>query len=96
MARLAIKNLKTCLRIYYSCPEIGNTEIKELFGIGDSRAVSLKEPVKKKQIEDEVMTLDKHCVNTEVAFSVWGIDIEDVERRVKKLEKLGLYKEETA
>ena len=30
------------------------------------------------------------CVNTEVAFDVWGIDIADVEKRVARLKKLGM------
>ena len=89
MARL-VKDLKICLKIYYTCPELGSDEIKELFGVSDGVASSMKKPVRKKQIEDGVMVLDKYCVNTELAFKVWGIDIEDIERRVKKLEKLGL------
>ena len=96
MAKIAFKDLnslKNCLRIYYTYPEIGSAEIKELFNIGDTTAIRLKKAVQKKQIEDNVMVLDSHSVNTEVAFKVWGIDIEDIESRVKKLEKLGLYKE---
>ena len=93
MRRLAIKDLKDCLRIYYTYPEIGIKEIKELFGVGDTKACRLKEPVRKKQIEENIMVLDKNSVNTEAAFKVWGIDIDDIERRVKKLEKLGLYTE---
>ena len=93
MSRLAIKDLKDCLRIYYTYPEIGIKEIKELFGVGDTKACRLKEPVRKKQIEENIMVLDKNSVNTEAAFEVWGIDIEDIERRVKKLEKLGLCTE---
>lgn len=89
MARL-VKDLKTCLRIYYTYPELGSAEIKELFGVGSGTATEMKKPVRKKQIEEKVMVLDKNCVNTELAFKVWGIDIDDIERRVKKLEKLGL------
>ena len=89
MARL-VKDLKTCLRIYYTFPELSSAEIKELFGVSDGAATAMKKPVRKKQIEENIMVLDSHCVNTELAFKVWGIDIEDIERRVKKLEKLGL------
>lgn len=89
MARL-VKDLKTCLKIYYTYPELGSDEIKELFGVSDGVASTMKKSVRKKQIEENVMVLDKYCVNTELAFKVWGIDIEDIERRVKKLEKLGL------
>ncbi|MBE7032915.1 MAG: hypothetical protein E7406_01660 [Ruminococcaceae bacterium] len=96
VARIAIKDLKTCLRIYYTYPEIGSKEIKELFGVGDNKVCNLKNLVRKVQIEKNIMVLDKHSVNTETAFEVWGIDIGDIERRVKKLEKLGLYETEEA
>lgn len=92
MAKLSIKDLdslKNCLRIYYIYPEIGSPEIKELFGVADATATGLKKAVREQQARDNVMVLDKHCVNTELAFKVWGIDIDDIERRVKKLEKLG-------
>ncbi len=92
MAKVAIKDLKNCLRIYYTYPEIGSAEIKELFGVADATATNMKRPVREQQIKDKVMVLDRHCVNTEVAFKVWGIDIDDIERRIKKLEELGLYK----
>lgn len=92
MAKLAIKDLKNCLRIYYTFPEIGNAEIKELFGVSAGMATALKKPVREAQIKENVMVLDKYCVNTELAFKVWGIDIDDIERRIKKLEELGLYK----
>lgn len=93
VARLAIKDLKTCLKIYYTYPEIGSKEIKELFGVGNNKVCELKDSVRKEQVAKGVMVLDKYSVNTETAFKVWGIDIEDIENRVKKLEKLGLYRE---
>lgn len=92
MARLAIKDLKNCLRIYYTYPEIGTSEIMELFGVGRATATTLKKSVRKAQIENGIMVLDKTTVHTETAYKVWGIDIDDIERRIKKLEELGLYK----
>lgn len=93
MARLAIKDLKNCLRIYYSCHEIGSPEIRELFGVGAGKACDLKKAVREEMIKQKVMSFNPHSVNTEIAFKVWDIDIEDIENRVKKLEKLGLYRE---
>lgn len=93
MAGIAIRDLKNCLRIYYSCHEIGSPEIKELFGVGTGKACNLKKPVREEMIKRDVMSFNPHSVNTEIAFKVWGIDIDDIERRVKKLEKLGLYEE---
>ncbi len=93
MAKVAIRDLKNCLRIYYTHPEIGNPEIMELFGVGRATATTLKKPVREAQMENGIMVLDKTNVHTETAYKVWGIDIDDIERRVKKLEKLGFLKE---
>ena len=95
MPRPAITDLRNCLRIYYTFPEIGSAQIKELFGIGENKACELKNIARKAQIENEIMVLDKCNVNTETAFKAWGIDIDDVEKRLRKLEKLGLSKEAT-
>ena len=96
MARVAIKDIRDCLRIYYSCTEIGNPEIKRLFGVSDSKAWELKRPVKRAQVEKGILVIDKSCVNTQLAFDVWGIDVNDIERRIKKLEKLGLLEKGAA
>ena len=97
MAKTAsIKDLKTCLRIYYTYPEIGNLEIMELFGISRATATLLKKPVRKVQIENGIMVLSKTNIHTETAFKVWGIDVNDIEHRLKKLEKLGLCSQEAA
>lgn len=94
--RTIVRDLKNCLRIYYTYPEIGSPEIKELFGVGENKACELKKLARKVQIENNIMVLDKTNVHTETAFKVWGIDIDDIERRVKKLEKLGLCAQEAA
>lgn len=86
-----ISNIDTALRIYYQYPEIGNKEIKELFGsIGVSTISAYKNAVRKVQAERDVRTSQLNTVNTEVAFSVWGIDVNDLEKRRKKLQALGL------
>lgn len=95
MAALKIKDLKTCLRIYYENPEIGIPEIMELFEVGETRACMLKKPVREVQVKENIFVMDKRNIHTETAYKVWGIDIEDIERRVKKLEKLGFLREAT-
>lgn len=89
--KLGIQDLRECLKIYYSCHELGSSEIMKLLGVSESRASTMKNEVRKKMAEQNVMAFDKSCINTEIAFKVWGIDIDDVEKRVKKLEKLGFY-----
>ena len=86
-----IQGIDTALRIYYNYPEIGNAEIRELFGnLASSTIARYKKAVWEKQMEDGVKTMCLHTINTEKAYEVWGIDIESLERRRKKLQKLGL------
>lgn len=87
----AISNIETALRIYYTYPEIGNKEIRELFGtIGNSTIAAYKKAVIEEQIDRNVRTSRLNTVNTEVAFEVWGIDVTDLERRRAKLKALNL------
>ena len=72
-------------------PEIGNAEIKMLFGDDTSSSTlsKYKKAVQDKQIKLGKKTASANTVITEIAFEVWGIDIKDLERRLKKLQQLG-------
>lgn len=81
---------QTVLRIYYSNPaEIGNKEIRELFGgVAIATAVRYKQMVQKEMVKQEIRTWNKNSVNTKLAFEVWGIDISAQEKCLNKLKKL--------
>lgn len=86
-----IKSIDTALRIFYTYPEIGSAEIKELFGpLGDSTLRRYKKPVEIRQSELKIVVSRRFAINTKVAFEVWGIDVTDLEERREKLKKLGL------
>lgn len=86
-----IADIETAIRIYYQYPEIDNNQMRELFGkISSSTAARYKKAVKDEQINRDVKTMCIDAVNTEVAYDVWGIDVVDLERRLKKLKSLGL------
>ncbi len=86
-----IADIETAIRIYYQYPEIDNNQIRDLFGkISSSTAARYKKAVKEEQINRNVKTMCIDSVNTEVAYDVWGIDIVDLERRLKKLKSLGM------
>ena len=88
-----IADIETAIRIYYQYPEIDNNQMRELFGkICSSTAARYKKAVKDEQIKRNVKTMCNNAVNTEVAYDVWGIDVVDLERRLKKLKSLGLAK----
>ena len=87
---VAIKDIDTALRIYYQYTEIGIPQIMQLFNVGRSSAGKYKKAALEQQVEDGVKTMNLHTVNTETAYKTWGIDVDDLERRKIKLEKLGL------
>ena len=91
MHKRNIKDISTALRIYYENTEIGNSEIRELFGsLANSTMYHMKNEVLKVMAERNTPRYRHHTVNTEVAFEVWGIDVDDLEKRRAKLIKLGL------
>ena len=86
-----IADIETAIRIYYQYPEINNKQICRLFGTNSSSTASrYKKAVKDEQIERNVKTMCIDAVNTKVAYDVWGIDVSDLEQRLKKLKSLGL------
>lgn len=86
-----ITSIDTALRIYYMYSEIGNKEMRELFGKTDANVlVRYKNAVREKQTEKGVKTSQLYTVNTAVAYEVWGINVDDLEHRREKLKKLGL------
>jgi hypothetical protein len=86
-----ITDISTVIKTYYLFPEIGNKEIKLIFGNKSSATVSkLKKLAKKSMYENNVLTHGLYKVNTESAYRAWGIDIKDLEKRMKKLHELNL------
>ena len=79
------------MKIYYNYSEIGNKEINELFGQHSSATVSkLKKMVKSEMDKQNTSSYGANKVNTSIAYSIWGINVIDLERRRKKLQELSL------
>jgi hypothetical protein len=86
-----ITSIETALLIYYKHSEIGNKEITVLFGRRSSATISkLKRIVKDEMNKKGVPSYGANKVNTITAFSVWGLDVSDMEKRSKKLKELNL------
>ena len=95
--RISPPDTVTALKIYLSHPcEIGNDEIKKLFSIkSHTKVLQIKREVQAKQAELGIKVWNPHCVNTEVAYSIWNIDISKLERNYKKLKSLTLAENES-
>ena len=89
-----LRDIEDAIRIYYENIEIGTKEIKELFisrndtYISNSTAMKLKKIAKEKMAEKEIKNWDASRVNTKAAFEAWGLEINDLEKRLLKLQKM--------
>lgn len=87
----SITSIDNALKIFYENGELGNKEIKYLFGERSSATISkIKKIVKVEMIKRNIPTHNANKVNTVVAYEVWGIDVIDLENRRKKLKELAL------
>ena len=87
----SITNIENALRVYYENAEIGNKEIKVLFGNRSTATISrLKKSAKSEMLKKGMPTFNAYKVNTAIAYDVWGIDIADLENRRKKIKELSL------
>lgn len=91
-------NIPVAVRLYYSKLSLSNKDIKAIFSIkADSTAVEIKKEVVKywaKQAEGINPVNHNNRLDTERAFVAWGLDIENLERRLKKLQKLKMLNDE--
>ena len=91
MNRPQITSIDNALKIYYENAEIGNKEIRYLFGSRSSATISrLKKIAKNEMMKRDIPTFCTNKVNTTVAFDIWGIDIADLEKRMQKIQELNL------
>ena len=96
MRTRAITNIDTALRIYYEKDELDNKDICELFGgLSESKAISMKKEVLKEMAARGIPRFRKHTVNTDVAYELWGINVERLEKNRAKLIKLGIAQSNT-
>ncbi len=90
-----LRSIGKAIQIYYENIELSNADIKELFKSKQGKNLSsatisrLKAEVQKAAQERKIPIWDKGCVNTKLAFEVWGLDIGDLEKRWAKLQKFG-------
>ena len=86
-----IADIETAIIIYYRYPEIGTKEISQLFCKHSKSTISrLKKLAQQQMLADNMYTLGMYKLNTKCAYKAWRIDVDDLEKRRNKLQKLGL------
>jgi len=87
----AITSIETALSTYYNHSELGNKEINALFGRRSANTVvRLKRLAKDEMSARNMISYGANKVNTKVAYEVWGIDVKELEKRMKKIRELEL------
>ena len=88
-------NIATALELYYSQNDLRNDDIQEIFGCSRSHVRTLKKQVRDKMVEEGVypVVYEAKNLNLEYAFKVWGIDIDELERKFKRLVKFQKLKD---
>ena len=94
--RRRLPNIRTAVEFYYTKVELTTSDICELFGVSISGASRLRKDALELMAERKVHCWLPHAVNTAAAYDAWGISIDDYEKRLAKLRKLGIEKEEKA
>lgn len=83
-----VKDIRAAIELYWSKTEIGTNDICGLFGVNRDRAAKLKAVAREEMEKRKTINYNAMCVNTEVAYEAWGLQIADLERRYAKLQKL--------
>ena len=90
----AAADITKAVELYYSRAQLSSEDVSALFG-GVSRATvcNLKQKARVLMKERGLPIWDSKHVETKTAFEAWGLDIDDLEKRFKKLRSLGFVKE---
>ena len=82
-------NIEAAIELYYSQNELTNNDIKTIFGCSTSYVCALKRIVREKEAAEKVKPLvfEAKNVNCEFAFKAWGLDVAELERKYKQLQK---------
>ena len=82
-----VVSAKDALKLYYTKFELRNADIRALFGerLGTARIAKLKALARDEMRERNVPCLDDYAVNTDCAFTAWGINVDRLESSYAKL-----------
>lgn len=81
------QDIAKAVEFYYSKIELSSKDIRELFGCSKSSSQKLKEIARELMAKEEAFPFSASNVLTDVAYRAWGLDIEDLEKRLTKLKK---------
>lgn len=85
---MKMPDAEKALKLYYEKTEIDSAEIRELFNCNSTTATRLKKQVQAEMAKTGVKTWMPRNVDVQTAYKVWCIDVDNLERKLAKLQKL--------
>lgn len=83
-------DISKAISIYYSKLEIGTSDICNIFSCGRTKALKLKNIARNEMAKQGKRAFTPYHVSTPIAYKAWGLDIADLEGRLKKIKQLGI------
>lgn len=83
-------DVEKAVMTYHAKTELTNADIMELFDVKKTKAQQMKKIVLDEMAKRGVKCFMSRSINTEVAYEVWKLDINDLEKRLNKLRSLKL------
>lgn len=84
-----IASVTKAVEIYCNNITLGNKQIKELFGgISGNKISQLKKAAREQMEKDGAPAYNGYTVSTICAFKAWGLDIKELYKRYRTIQKL--------
>ena len=85
-------DIEVAVRMYYERISLGCADIQKLFNVKSSSTVAkYRREVIKYFADKDISPIHRNDkLDTYCAFEAWGLDINDLEKRLKKLRKLNM------
>lgn len=86
-----IASIEVAVELYYGTIALYTEDVKRLFpGASDATVSRLKKVAREHTRELGRMLIDMKSVPTEDAYEAWGLNIDTLEAKYKKMKRLGL------
>ena len=82
-------DIENAVLLYYERHSLSSADIKSLFCHASATTIYKLKLMARKQAEaDHSMSYNSTTVNTASAYKAWGLDIDDLEKRLAKIRKI--------
>ena len=85
-----IEDIGAALEVYYGRLTLTNADIRRLFGrnLANGTVARLRRLAREKSDEMGIIPTNPATVSTAAAYAAWGLDVEEMERRWRGLQRV--------